>query len=93
MEEGQITNNEQEKGLVAFEAEQDKRWALLDQKLDSFFARNNCDNAEIKGHLAKLNGSVINLKAWRSFCTGGMAVIMAILIPMALVVFSKMIER
>ena len=62
---------------------------LLYERLNNLIEANHEAHNKIDDHLTRLNGSVIKLKTWRSFISGGLAIITAIVIPMALMVFSK----
>jgi hypothetical protein len=48
---------------------------------------------EVRQLALKTNGSVASLKIWKGYLTGATAVIMAIVVPMALMIFSTFLEK
>ena len=65
----------------------------IKDQLNRFEAQTNTSLMEIKAQVTKTNGSVINLKVWRGYLTGAVAVIIIIGLPimgyLALQVVSK----
>lgn len=65
---------------------------ILLERLENLIEQNTNAHVEVNAHLKQLNGSVGSLKMWRSFITGGLAVLSAILVPVALMVFANYIK-
>lgn len=69
------------------------------ERLDNLIRSNKDDHdmikqeiKEVKEHAAKTNGSVANLKVWKGYLTGAIAILGAIVVPAALMLFAKAIE-
>ena len=66
---------------------------VLLEKINNLYENNSEAHIEMNDHLRRLNGSVTSLKLWRSYVVGALSVVSAILIPIALMLFSQFLER
>lgn len=61
--------------------------------LQSHYKDIKIDLTEIKVQTTKINGSVINLKMWRSWMAGGMAIIVLLVLPLISYIFYEHIQK
>ena len=66
---------------------------IIFERLNNFIKQNSSEHEQMNGHLAKLNGSVVNLKVWKGIMQGGIAVLIAIIIPILFMFLSSYLDR
>lgn len=66
---------------------------VLLEKMENMKEQNSIDHSEIKDRLDHTNGNVTELQKWRYFIIGAISLLSAIVVPMALMVFSKFLDN
>ena len=63
------------------------------ERLNTFMSDNKEDHIRIEEQVRRTNGQVSSLSKWRSFTMGAVAILSAIIVPMALMYFSKLMVK
>jgi len=66
---------------------------VIIERIDNLKDINQREHKEMHDEQKKTNGSVASLKLWRAYLAGALAVISAIIVPMALMMFSSFLNK
>ena len=73
--------------------EEKQQLAVLIERLENLISQNTEAHCAITLRLDKVNGTVGSLKTWRAYITGALALMSAILVPAAILIFSKFLDN